>query len=149
MPYAVQIEPDRRLRAVVVVCGFALQTLGIALLAGLALGLLPKLLLLASWIGFAGHELWRQWQGYTCIAHISIHDDGSLDGVDHRGAVSPLQILGGSFVLSHVAWLRLQFADGRHYGELICGNADANAGWHGLQLSWVQHGRRFGRVERS
>jgi len=149
MPYAVQIYPDNRLRALVLACGFTLQTIGIALLAGMALGLLPKLLLLMSWLGFAGQELSRQWQGYRRIAHIRIHDDGRLDGVDRHGTVAPLQVRGGSFVLSRIAWLRLQFADGRHYGELLCGDSDANAGWHGLQLTWVQYGARFGRAERS
>lgn len=119
------------------------------MLAGLPFGGWPRLLLLALWIALGRHEWRRQVTGFRRVTSIRIHENGALESIDARGTVEALQLLGGSVVLRRMAWLRLKFADGSHYGELLCGDTDRNPGWHGLQLTWAQCGHRFGRLDPS
>lgn len=147
MPYAVQIKPDPRLRRLLLACGALLYALGAALLIGLPLALLPKFALLAAWLAHGAVEWRRQARGYRRVAGIRIRESGALDCIDSRGKQEPAGLMGGSFVLRRLAWLRLNFADGSHYGELLSGDAQRHPAWHGLQLTWAQCRHRFGRLD--
>jgi hypothetical protein len=147
MPFAVRIVPDARLRCLSLCGGLLLYLVGAALLIGLPLAILPRLAMLTLWIAFAGNEWRRQAKGFKRVAGIRIHESGALEGIDARGNVEAVHLMGGSLVLSRLAWLRLKFADGSHYGELLAGDTERDPGWHGLQLTWAQCGCRFGRLD--
>ena len=119
------------------------------MLGVVAIDILPKLVLVLVCIGCARQEWTRQERGYGRVESIRVHEDGHLECVDPAGAVEPVRLLGGSLVLPRIAWLRIQFADGSHYGELLSGNPARHADWHGLQLIRMQCSVRFGRHDRS
>jgi hypothetical protein len=147
MPFAVQIHPDRRLRAVPQVCGFLIYALGVSLLLMLAIETLPKLALMAFCIVAAQNEWRRQFRGYRRVEAIRIHEDGMLECVGAGGTIEQVSLLGGSIVLPRLAWLRIKFADGSHYGELLSGDPARHPDWHRLQLIRMQCGVRFGRTD--
>jgi hypothetical protein len=147
MPYAVQIEPDSRLRCLSLCCGLLLYLAGAVLLLGIPLGILSRLLILALWFALGANEWRRQKQGFGRVAGIRIRENGALECIDAQGTAEAVRLMGGSFVLPRLAWLRVKFADGSHYGELLAGDTDRDPGWHGLQLVWAQCGHRFGRLD--
>jgi hypothetical protein len=149
MPYVVQIHPDHRLRILPQVCCILLYAIGAVLLLVVAIDTLPKLLLIAICFACARKEWIRQERGYGRVESIRIHEDGRLECVAYSGTVEPVRLLGGSMVLPRHAWLRMQFADGSHYGELLSGDPDTHPDWHGLQLIRMQCGVHFGRTDRS
>jgi hypothetical protein len=149
MPYVVQIHPDRRLRVLPQVCGVLLYAVGAALLLVVAIDTLPKLLLIACCFACARKEWRQQARGYGRVETIRIHEDGRLECVASSGTVQSVRLLGGSMVLPRHAWLRIQFADGSHYGELLSGDPARHPDWHGLQLIRMQCSVRFGRTDRS
>jgi hypothetical protein len=124
-----------------------LQASGLWILIGLPVHVAVKVPLLCAWLW----QSWREWRsqlnGYRQISGLRIACDGTIEGVDRQGIRRRLRLVGGSFVLAHFAWMRLEFPDRRRYAELLFGPADNYAAWHWLQLVWRQRGRAFGRIE--
>jgi hypothetical protein len=120
-----------------------------ALLIVVAIDTVPTLLLVACCVVCARKEWIRQERGYRRVESIRIHEDGCLECVAFSGTVEPVRLLGGSIVLPRLAWLRVQFADGSHYGELLSGDVATDPDWHGLQLIRMQCSVHFGRTDRS
>ena len=87
------------------------------------------------------------WSGSTNrVRRLLISSDGEIVARGRGGAPERLRLLPGSVVLERLAWLRLGFADGSHYGELLAGDPRSDAQWHGLQLVWRQRRGAFGRT---
>ena len=147
MPYAVHLEPDKRLRRLQLACGVILYAAGAALLWGMPIGMLPKVGTVVAWLAIGRLEWRRQLRGFRRVAGIRIHETGALECLDSCGTRQSVSLMAGSVVLRRLAWLRLKFGDGSHYGELLSGHAQRQAEWHGLQLTWAQCGQRFGRPD--
>lgn len=135
--FKASIRPDRRVRRCLAGAAVASALLGSALLLQLPIAAPWRALLLAGWLAISVREL-RTW--CLCarrIVSLQISCDGQVTGHDGRGAAVPLDLLPGTVVGPRVAWLRLAFADGNHYGELLLGHPD-DQDWRRLQLHWQQ-----------
>lgn len=117
--------------------------IGLTLLLHLPLTMLMRLPLIACWL-FAGvRQLDRQSRGAHRVSAIRLGvDDATV--VDRQGRLSPARIMSGSVVLARFAWLRLKFADGLIYGELLRGDAAHDVQWRRLQILWRQGAATFG-----
>ena len=103
----------------------------------------------ALWLisGVAEFNAFRR--GMARLDRIRIRSDGSAAGLDRRHALlHPLELLPGSVVLDRVAWLRLRFADGLRYGELVTGRSCDDQQWRRLLVVW-RHQAAFGRIRGS
>lgn len=105
-----------------------------------------RALLLAAFAWQCRRDICRQARGYARIARLCIDSAGEVQGRGPLGQTYQLRLCSGSMVLPRLAWLRLEFADGHRYGELIYGNSAESAEWHGLQLIWEQRRASFGRA---
>ncbi|MDH4046755.1 MAG: hypothetical protein OEW68_01665 [Gammaproteobacteria bacterium] len=104
-------------------------------------------LLLGSWLCLAWHESAAQWHGYRKVAAIRIDKEGFIETIDTAGRRCPAELVGGSFVLQRMAWLRLRLANGQCYAELLVGDGGDSDSWHWLQLMWRQNGAHVGRMD--
>ncbi|HEX7718459.1 MAG TPA: hypothetical protein VF389_01535 [Woeseiaceae bacterium] len=104
-----------------------------------------RLVLCLLWVASSSLELRAQWDGMTRIDRIRIHSGGRVEGAGQDGAWQSLEVLSGSMVLGRCAWLRLCFADGRHYGEWLWRDGTRAGDWRRLQLVWRQRAALFGR----
>lgn len=111
------------------------------------LALPVRVLFGALWLASGALELRAIVLGMARLDRIRI-SDGRVCGL-FGGGVEPLDLLPGSVVLTRVAWLRIRFADGLCYGELLIGNPRRCRDWHCLQLAWRQRSSVFGRPEGS
>jgi hypothetical protein len=148
-PSVADLQPDRLLRLLLLIFAAILHLAGFVLLLGTPLpgGALVLLVLAWSWLCLRD---WRnQLRAYRRVAAIRICSDGCIETVDMHGQTERVQLRAGSLILPRVAWLRLEFADRSHFGELLSGDARRCARWHWLQLASRQHGARFGRPDRS
>lgn len=134
--------------------------LGLLLLAGgatsvgtmliLAMPTLPalKLVLAVVWIFSGVAELGCLRKGMSRIDRIRIRADGRVDGIGRNERQYAISLLPGSVVLDRVAWLRLHFADGLRYGELVTRKAGESEQWRRLLVIWRQQAV-VGRLPRS
>ncbi len=146
--FEAELIPDERLRRAL--AGFAWAAM---LTGGLLIALLPvvlpvRLVLAASWFTAGLLEVRAMALGMARVERIRITFDGRVSGLA-EGAVEPLQVLPGSVVLARLAWLRIRFADGLSYGELLAGDPRTSPAWRRLQLVWRQRSSVFGRPEGS
>ncbi len=105
--------------------------------------------MIIGWLWMCVHDWRTQLRAYRRVAAIRIQVSGRIECIGPCGHTEPLRLLGGSLVLPRIAWLRFEFEDHSRYGELLVGDSRLCAGWHWLQLSWRQHGARFGQPDRS
>lgn len=97
------------------------------------------------WLLSGAAEVRALRRGMSRIERICIRSDGSIDAFDRRRTQYPLRLLPGSVLLDRVGWLRLRFADGLRYGELVTGNAREDQEWRRLLIIW-RHQAVFGRL---
>ena len=115
---------------------------GLFLLAGLAIilhlqvAIIMKVILAVAWTADCMRGLARQGKGNARVRRLLINVHGAVEGRDFRGKSHELQLLKGSAVLQHCAWLRLRFADGLHYVELVSSFDCPESTWRRLQLIW-------------
>ena len=108
-----------------------------------------RLLLTLAWLGESLRELRGLVRGAARLRRIRLAADGEITGHGPGGHTEALTLLSGSVILSHLGWLRVRFADGSHYAELIRGDPAEDLEWQRLQLIW-RHGRAaFGRQDGS
>ncbi len=146
---ATDLQPDWLLRLLLLIVAAILHLAGFVLLLMTPLpgGIFVLLTLAWAWLCLRD---WRdQFRAYGRVAAIRICSDGGIETVDIHGKTETVRLLAGSLILPRIAWLRLEFANGRHFGELLSGDARRCARWHWLQLASRQHGARFGRPDRS
>lgn len=148
-PSATDLRPDRLLRSLLLAIASVLHLAGLVLLLLMPLPAGVRALIILSWSWLCVHEWRSQLRAYRRVTAIRIQVTGRIETIGPGGGAEPVRVLGGSFVLPRIAWLRLEFADHSRYGELLAGDPCLCAGWHWLQLSWRQHGPRFGQPDRS
>ncbi|MEX2122528.1 MAG: hypothetical protein WD795_01455 [Woeseia sp.] len=142
--FETELAPRRPLRRFVVALSAGATLAGAFLILDLPLLPGPKAAFAALWLCAGLLEFRAQCRGMCRISRIRVDSEGRLRGQTPEGEVEPLQLLTGSVVLRRVAWLRLRFADGAEYGELLTGNARLDEQWRRLQLIWRQRASVFG-----
>ena len=118
------------------VSGWLLLLLGLAIIGHLHAPIEMKVVLGGAWIADTLLELKRQARGHIRIRRLMLDPQGNMVGHDSFGKELKIQILKGSVVLRHWAWLRLGFADGSYYVEFIRRRDCRLATWRRLQLIW-------------
>ena len=133
--FEVQLKPDRRLRRQLQGGGALALVAGCAILLHLPLMPGVRLLLLAVWLAAAVREIAARQRHAARICLLGIDASGCLYGRDRRGRRFDLELCAGSMLGARMAWLRLSFADGSHYGELLRGDP-GDPDWRRLQVHW-------------
>lgn len=146
--FEAELIPDKRVRRALACFACAATLAGGLLIAIMPLALPVRVLFGALWLASGTLELRAMVLGMARLDGIRISADGQACGLS-GGGVEPLELLPGSVVLARVAWLRIRFADGLRYGELLMGNPRRCRDWRCLQLAWRQQPFVFGRPEGS
>lgn len=128
-------------------CALLTTALGHVFILAIPIPLYARLLVCAAWLWRCCRDVYGQIAAYACVRGIHLHPSGRAHAVAADGSHVSLVVTPGSVVLRRVAWLRLELANGSHYGELLTGRADACDAWHRLQLIWRQRNAAFGRYE--
>ena len=116
--------------------GWLFLLVGLAIILHLQVAIIVKVILALAWTADCVWGLTRQGDGNARVRRILINVCGTVEGLDSRGKSHELQLLKGSAVLKHCGWLRLRFADGLHYVELISSSDCPESTWRRLQLIW-------------
>ena len=122
---------------------------GLAIILTLPLAPLLRVLLACTWLAENTRECRRQIRGAARIGRITLNAHGNIAGTAPDGRPLSLMLLSGSVVLSRLAFLRVQFADGSDYVELLRGDPAADIEWQRLQLIWRHCHAAFGRQDGS
>ncbi len=116
--------------------GWLLLLLGLAIIGHWHAPLEVTVVIAFAWIVDTLRELRRQARGHTRVRHLKLDSQGKMIGHDSFGKEHKIQILKGSVVLRHWAWLRLGFDDGSYYVEFIRRRDCRSATWRRLHLIW-------------
>ncbi len=143
------LTPEPRLRQCLLVCGWLALITGFALIVLMPLAPIWRILLAFVWIGESLRELRGLARGAARLRFIRMDADGNIAGVGPDGHIEVLTLLSGSIVLSRLGWLRVRFADGSRYGELLRGDPARDLEWQRLQLIWRHSRTAFGRQDGS
>ncbi len=108
-----------------------------------------RALIVGLWVVQSAREIQRWTDGAARVARIQVSQSGDVRVTGRDGRVAPGELLRGTLVTRRMAWIRIRFADGRKYGELLRGNAVIDKQWHRFQLIWQQTRQIIGRSERS
>ncbi len=122
---------------------------GLAIILTLPLAPLLRILLAGAWLAENIRECRRQVRGAARVGRITLDARGNIAGTTPDGRALSLTLLSGSVVLSRLAFLRVQFADGSDYVELLRGDPAADLEWQRLQLIWRHCRAAFGRQDGS
>lgn len=144
--FETELEVHDGLRRVVLLSGAFLMLAGVAILLHLGLPVYLRLPALLGWCWHSVRELARQARAAGRVRRLRVCADGSIVAHGRGGSARPVTVLSGSLVGERLAWLRLGFDDGTHYGELLAGDPRDDRAWHRLQLIWQQQSSAFGRV---
>ena len=139
--------PHKRLRQWPLLCGVVALLVGAMLILGMPMPWVLRCLACVGWLTYCVCEIRRFRRAAALLRRLRLRADGSVFGRMADGRWQRLQMLPGSVVFTRCAWLRL--ADGRDYGELLCGDARDSLQWHRLQLIWRQNRAAFGACQRS
>ncbi len=116
--------------------GWLLLLAGLAIIGHLHAPVEVTVVIAFAWIVDTLRELRRQACGHTRVRHLKLDPQGKMIGHDSFGKEEKIQILKGSVVLRHWAWLRLGFDDGAYYVEFIRRRDCRSATWRRLHLLW-------------
>lgn len=144
--FETELRVDERLRRLVLYSGALSLLTGSVLILHLPLSPVFRFFGVGLWVWQVAREFCRQTDGANRVRRLLISSDGEIVASGRGGVPERLRLLPGSVVLERLAWLRLGFADGSHYGELLAGDPRSDAQWHGLQLVWRQRRGAFGRT---
>jgi len=122
---------------------------GFVLIVLMPLAPVWRMLLAFAWIGESLRELRGLARGAARLRFIRLDADGNITGLGPDGRCETLALLSGSIVLSRLGWLRVRFADGSRYGELLRGDPARDPEWQRLQLIWRHSRTAFGRQDGS
>jgi hypothetical protein len=134
--FSAELQPDPRLRRLVLGSGLLLGAAGIPLIATLGIAATGRALLAAAWLTVFA----RQWlsfrRAYARNGMLRVDADGQVRCRRGAGGWEPLEILPGSIVTAGWAWLRLGRADAAGYAELLRGKARQSEDWRRFQVIW-------------
>jgi hypothetical protein len=88
------------------------------------------------WLFFCGHELRVIRTAYLRYTSIRIDANGGVRLETCDGEFEVADLLSGSVLLDHYAWLRFKTQKGAVFGELLRGNSRENQQWRRLQVIW-------------
>ena len=142
--FAAVLVPERTLRNVVTLSAAAAAIVGFILIVHMSLGIVPRAILIALWLFVCWRELCAMADGSRRVARIRLNNLGEIWVADGINDYERVRLLPGSMVLERLAWLRIEFADGHKYAELLAGNAVENRQWHRFQVIWQQSRQFFG-----
>ena len=130
------LTPDRRSRQFLLLCSCLATFAGLAIILSLPLPPIPRVLLCGAWLGDNFRQFRGLRRGAGRVQHYSLEALDDIVGISPDGLRQPMALLEGSIVLPRLAWLRLRFADGSSYVELLRGDSSADLDWQRLQLIW-------------
>ena len=139
------LEPECWTRRLVLLSGYFLLVMGIAICLSLPFDFHWRLLLTLVWVFDTSREISRMTVGMRRTKRLRIDTAGQVVAEDANGDLENLTLLSGSVVLRRFAWLRLEYSDNLHYAELFHGDPDKDLQWQRLQLIWQQAGSAFAR----
>lgn len=145
--FAAELVPEARLRNLVMLSAASAALAGFALIMQLPVNAVMRLLLALAWIAHCGFELHRRSRTALRVAGIRINTRGQILITDAAGQTVLVELLAGTVVMPGLAWLRIRFADGRQYAELLRGNTLKDIQWHRFQLIWQQRRETFRAAE--
>jgi len=92
----------------------------------------------AAWMMLCLREIAVLRRNEDRVVRIRLNNFGAFKVISAQGETEAVDLMPGSIVSARLAWLRLRFADGQIYGELLAGNAVKDREWHRFQLIWHQ-----------
>lgn len=147
--FSAELAPDRRLRKLVMLSAMVFTIGGVALIIFMPLPVLLRGLLSICWFLYCTRELYIRSVAASEVRKIGLNNCGEMWISDRVGKVVPVELLAGTVVIEHMAWLRFRFADGRKYAELLSGDSRKDTQWHRFQLIWQQSRQMFARAGES
>lgn len=139
------LKPDRRFRRLLAIAACGALLTGFALLIRLPIAPWARLGLALLWLLGNVWDIGKLSRGAGRLREIRL-GNGSASVVDRQGREHVAEIMSGSVVTSHLAWLRLRLPDGLICRELLCGDAETNRHWRHLQILWRQPRGSFGHT---
>jgi hypothetical protein len=140
-----RLEPDRRLRFLLLGSSLLILLTGVILVLQLPVGPWLRALIVVIWIADVCRQMARLCAGMARVTRLSLDSSGRIIAAGPDGDLQKLTLLAGSVVTARLAWLRLRFPDDSVYAELLCGDAGCDPHWHRLQLIWQQSACEFSR----
>lgn len=147
--FSADLVPETKLRNVVLLSGVVAALAGFVLIIHTPLDAVIRLILAVAWLVHSGLELYGRARASLRVASITINTRGQIRITDATGEAVLAELLAGTVVISKLAWLRMRFADGRQYAELLRGDPLKDIQWHRFQLIWQQRRQTFGSADRS
>lgn len=145
--FAAELGTSKRVRCTLVGASCIAALTGGVLIIALPVAPAWSVACLVLWTALSGLELKASLEGMARIERLRLGADGQLVGLSPDGAAEALTLLSGSMVLARFAWLRVRFADGSRYGELLLAADRPADEWRRLQLIWRQRSSAFGRPQ--
>lgn len=133
--YFAEIEPDQRLRTVVLGSAGVLTVAGSLAIASMPLPPIPRLLLVAAWVCYGVAGIRRHRDAYRRCSRLRLKVDGSALLL-RDGEWRQARLLPGSVLRDSVGWLYLHPAGDSRFGELVRGDGRRNPEWRRLQVLW-------------
>jgi hypothetical protein len=130
--------PAIRVRRGLVAFSASATFIGVVLIGQMPLRPALKMSFALLWVTRGLLEMVSQLRGIARTGRLRINAHGSLEAQSPEGKTRPVELLGGSLVLSRVAWLRFRFEDGLRYGELLSASGRQDDNWRRLRLIWRQ-----------
>jgi hypothetical protein len=134
--YSTELQPDPRLRRIVLLCGIVALLAGLVLLLTLRIALHWRVLAAVAWLAVNIRRLFVIANGYKRCRRIRIEHTGTVTIQAADGCWIPATFVPGSVVLANVAWLRCKAEDGRQFAELFNPKCTRDEGWRRLQVIW-------------
>ncbi|HNP34635.1 MAG TPA: hypothetical protein PKK10_02170 [Woeseiaceae bacterium] len=132
--YSASIQPDIRLRAIVLGSGALLGITGVLITCQLPVTAPWRWLAVLLWLGFGLAECLRTLVSYRERHRYILYAGGAMDIIMRDGTRATGSLAAGSLVLPTIAWLCVRASSGRCCGELVRGNAHSNEDWRRLQV---------------
>ena len=134
--YSTELQPDPRLRRIVLLYGISATAVGAALIVTLPIEWCWRAFGVLAWLFINIRQLLVIANGFKRCRRIRIEHNGAVTLQALDGCWFPATLLPGSVVLSKVAWLRFKADDGQQFVELICEKGARNEDWRRLQVIW-------------
>ena len=134
--YSAELEPDPRLRRLVLVAGGVLTALGLSLLLTMNLPAWLRVGASIAWLFASLAEIARLRRSYRDYGRLRFDASGHCCVKDRRGEWQPAELRPGSVLLQKLGWLRLRIAGAVTLVELCRGDARTDRDWRRLQVLW-------------